>query len=147
MALRLVTPAPLAGVASMTFHTGVPASVAKFAGDPMTVAAILLKRGPSYAAIDEGGDAIAAGGYVPLSPDLFEGWFLCRQHAGVRILSIVRLAQLTLPPLAQDGQVTVAARVAIGWRPGRRIAALLGMTQQRLGMGYEIWERTIWPAQ
>lgn len=147
MTLRLVSPAPLADVASMTLQTGVPASVGKYAGDPLAVAAVLIKRGPSFAALDEGGAAIAAGGYVPLAPDHFEGWFLCRPHASVRIASIVRLAQLTLPPLAQDGAVKVTGRVAPGWRPGQRIAALLGMARGADDMGYEIWERTIWPAR
>lgn len=142
MALRLVSPAPIGDVAAMMRETGVPLSARKFAGDPLTVAMLHLKSGRSHAALDEAGQAVAAGGYIETAPGVFEGWFLCRPHAAARILTIVRLAQLTLPALGQDGAVKICARVAPGWRPGQRIAAMLGMTMAGVGMGFEIWERT-----
>lgn len=143
MALRLVSPAPLADVADLTRMSGTPASLRKFAGGVVNVATRLVNGGPSYVAYDEGGQAIAAGGYIDLGGGLREGWFACVPHASARILSIVRLAQLTIPPLRQDGAIKVTGRVAPGWRPGQRIARLLGMSKGPIDMGYEIWERAL----
>ncbi len=74
------------------------------------------------------GQYLACAGLIPVSPHgcrpRFEAWFTCWPDAAPHMLSFVRWAQLTLRETAHDA--TVQARVRPGWRPGEKLAALIG---------------------
>lgn len=139
MALRLIAPAPVAAVAAMMAATGLPTSMRKFT-DASRGAATLVLRGFSWAAIDEQGHALATWG-AAAEGERFEGWILAAPDlAAPRMLGVLRLAQLTLRQIVQDGAV-VFTRVAKGNRSGQRIVRFLGMARTGERHGYEIWER------
>jgi hypothetical protein len=71
----------------------------------------------------------------PLEGLHFEAWFTCLPGVARDLKSFLRLAQLTLDELPQDA--IVEARVQPGWKPGEKLARLLGFERR----GEDLWER------
>jgi hypothetical protein len=64
-----------------------------------------------------------------------------RAECGPLMVSLVRLARLTLAAWLQDGTVALCGVVKAGHRPGGKLARLAGFTLARTERGLELWTR------
>ena len=85
------------------------------------------------------GECVAAGGLSDRAASELEAWFACLPSASRHIVSIVAQTRLTLRLIAETEAVEIRARVALGWRPGQRLAAALGFARTGEEFGFEIW--------
>jgi hypothetical protein len=142
---RLPAPAPYHTLVAMLCDRNNVSAYNKLAS-PETFAKlqILAKDARSWGFARERDKAtLACAGFVPLGVDgdgrpHYEAWFACWPQLAPHMRSFLRLAQLTLAELPQDA--IVEARVAPGWRPGEKLASLLGFRRgSRLGQS-DLWE-------
>lgn len=143
MTLWLERPAPWEEVRWMIAQDHLPLAVRKFGLTPATLARRYVEH-LSWGMWDQHGLCVATAGLFPLpatetSPRRYEGWFACWPTAAEHTLAIVRLAQLTYRAVAQDGPIEIIAHVAVGHRPGARLARMIGFTPGPIEAGYETW--------
>ena len=141
--IRLITPCPVASALRLIEDDPVPPGLVKFAANPRALVIAHIAAGWSWLAETPHGRAVACAGMVPAEDGALEAWLVCGQPSRKRLLGVIRAAQLTWKEIGQDGPVKIRARVAHGWRPGRRIARLLGMVHARDELGAEVWERDL----
>lgn len=140
--IRLESPARISDALRLYEWDLVPTSMRKFVGGPRAVM-MHVASGLSWCAYsrDLWNTPIAAGGLIPDRAGAFETWFVAGPEARAHLLALVRAAQLTWARLAQDGPIEIRARIAPEWRPGARLAALLGMEKRGRELGMDLWER------
>ena len=144
----LLSPAPLSQVFALFAADPIAGSLAKFGANPRAQIVAHVAACPSWVATWHPdnpwrrSEPVAAAGLIP-DGDAFEAWFVCSPRAKPALRDILRATQLTWRELAQDGPIKIRARVGPDWRPGQRIARLLGMTRQGRELGMDVWERQL----
>lgn len=123
MSLRRVSPAPYHALAAMLAAEPAVRDYGPKLGGFGAARFNLAASGLSFG-VHDGAACVACAGFASRGPGHYEAWFVCAPALAPRLRAFVRLAQLTLRELPQDA--TVEARVAPGWTPGERLAALLG---------------------
>ena len=128
-------PAPIDALASMKFRAGAPDKLGPF---HYAVSHVAASR--SWGLWTPEPRCVACAGLYDHGDARMEVWFACLPEASRHMRGILRAAHLTLRPIVQSEGVTIFARVAMGWRPGARMASLFGMELARTEAGDEIWE-------
>jgi hypothetical protein len=139
MTLSIVTPAPLHAITALAFPNGrAPAR---------HLQAMILQsaRSDTVAFADAAGEIVMIAGFYPLAPlhdgeRFFEMWLQITPPAVPHLPALRRLTRLTLARVAESGPVRVRALVAVGHRPGARLAAIVGMRLVGSEDGFECWE-------
>jgi len=135
--LTIVRPAPLLDLADMLARDDIPLGLRKFGLGPLKLAQLQRQLGQSWG-YEIGGRILVCCGLIPVpAQDCLEAWFACRPEAAPHMLAVARAAQLTL--LAGADDALVVARVAVGWRPGERLARAVGLTPGAAAGGEREW--------
>jgi hypothetical protein len=142
MTLIRFSPAPYHALVAMLNDDPSVAYERKLLGSAGVAKAALLPDAYSFGFAQDG-FCLACAGFVPVGETLdgapvYEAWFTCRPTLARHMLAFVRLAQLTLRELPHDA--IVEAYVAPGWRPGERLAHLLGFKSAG-GSAPDLWEK------
>lgn len=138
MTIRAVSPAPLPDVLALYQATAPMKPV-------MASAAILQAARSDTIGWFAGDRMIACALLYPLDPDgsgidRRELLFACRPEASRHLVSIIHAARLTRSRLNDTAAVSLVARVRLGHQPGRRLAALCGLSSVGTEGGCEIFE-------
>jgi hypothetical protein len=135
MALRITR-----GVSLLAFAEMLEAEAQEAGLNPYAVAQAQDRQGRSFGFVDETGRTLAIACFVPIGAREYEACFVARRALAPRLAEWVRLAQLSLPLIAEDASVMIRVRDAAG--PGARLGKLLGFVQDERRPELWFWGRT-----
>jgi hypothetical protein len=116
MPLRVVFPANLLAFAALIAREAQEAGL-----DPLAIARAQGVAGKSCGFVDEFGDTLAVACFISTGPRDCEAVFAASPRLAPRLFDWVKLAQLTLPGMAENRLVMIRTRTKAGARLGRAL--------------------------